>query len=360
MNGGGERILPDDERPGAADDPAGETPQPQTVNGSFGSAGSDRATAFSENPSPGGTEKEPVGAAASVTEGAGGPARSRFRLREHIRVLIGAVLVAILLKTFFVEAFGIPTASMENTLLVGDYLFVNKVIYGISTPRTIPLTGIRVPWTTVYPGYARPGRGDVIVFESNGGVSAIEEPSVVHYVKRCIALPGDTVEIAGKRVLINGIKQNVPETAILAPYTLTQGQADEGVFPRGMPYNRDWWGPRIVPYRGMKVELTLANIDQWRLFIEREGHTVRFTTDGRIESDGVADAMYTVEKDYYFVLGDSRDNSQDSRFWGYVPRERIIGKAMFLYWSWDPNIPFSRPFDLIASIRWKRIFSPVR
>jgi signal peptidase I len=280
-----------------------------------------------------------------------------LRFREISRILVYAVLLAVFTKVFFVEAFGIPTPSMERTLLVGDYLLVNKFVYGLSSPRTVPLTGIRIPHTRLLPGYASVQRGDVVVFEFNGGTTAEEQPSVIHYVKRCVGLPGDTVEIAGKRLYINGIRQEAPEGASYDSYMMQKGEIEEGIFPRGMPYNKDWWGPFVVPFEGMEVDLTLANIDQWRLFIEREGHTLRFTTDGLIEIDGKVNAHYTVGRNYYFAMGDNRDNSEDSRYWGCVPESNIIGKAMFLYWSWDASIPLSRAFELLGSIRWSRIFS---
>ncbi len=283
----------------------------------------------------------------------------RSRTKEYLRILMYAFFCALLIKVFFVEAFGIPTPSMEGTLLVGDYLFVNKFAYGLNSPRTVPLTSIRLPHTTLLPGYTEPARGDVIVFEYTGGAAAVDQPNAVHYVKRCVAVPGDTLEIAGKRVYVNGIVQQPPATALFAGYALRKGETEEGIFPRGLPYNRDWWGPVVVPYKGMRIELTLANVDQWRLFIEREGHSIRFTTDGRIEIDGSNSALYRVENDYFAVLGDNRDNSEDSRSWGYVPRKNIIGKAMFIYWSWDSTIPLSQPFDLLGSVRWSRIFSGV-
>ena len=115
----------------------------------------------------------------------------------------------------------------------------------------------------------------------------------------------------------------------------------------------------VVPYEGMEIELTLENIDQWRLFIEREGHSVRFTAEGAVQVDGSNDNSYTVENDYYFMLGDNRDNSEDSRYWGFVPEQNLIGQAMFIYWSWDSRISVTSPFSLFGSIRWDRVFSIV-
>lgn len=280
-------------------------------------------------------------------------------LREYWRVVLYALFIALFLKVFFIEAFGIPTPSMNNTLMVGDFLFVNKFCYGVRSPRAVPLTGIRLPHGKILPGYTAPEPGDVVVFEYPGGGETVEQPNVLNYVKRLIALPGDTVEIAGRRVFVNGNRQGDPPDAVFGPHVLGQGDFDADIYPKGSGYNRDWWGPVVVPYEGMEIELTLENIDRWRLFIEREGHSVRFTAEGAVQVDGSADNIYTVENDYYFVLGDHRDNSEDSRYWGFVPEQNIIGKAMLIYWSWNSRIPMTSPFDLLGSIRWERIFSIV-
>ena len=286
-------------------------------------------------------------------------APSKSFLSEYGRIVLYALFIALFLKVFFVEAFGIPTPSMRDTLKVGDFLFVNKFLYGIRTPRAVPLTGIRLPHMQILPGYTSPSRGDVIVFEYPGDRSTVEQPNVLNYVKRCIALPGDTVEIAGKRVFVNGERQGYPEHAVIGSRTLGPGDFDHDIYPKGSGYNRDWWGPMVVPCKGMEIELGLENIDQWRLFIEREGHTVRFTAEGTVQVDGYPDNIYTVENDYYFMLGDKRDDSEDSRYWGFVPEQNIVGKAMFIYWSWDSRIPVTSPISLVESIRWDRIFSVV-
>ncbi len=298
--------------------------------------------------------------AASIDEGGQAPVKRRGVLGEYWRVLLFALLIAIVLKTFFIEAFGIPTPSMSNTLLAGDFIFVNKFVYGIRSPRAVPLTGIRLPHVAVLPGYSSPERGDVVVFEFPGDRATVEQPNVLNYVKRCIGLPGDTVELAGKRIFVNGERLPDPDSAAITPLLRQRGDFDADIYPKGSTYNRDWWGPMVVPFRGMRIDLTLENIDQWRLFIEREGHTVRFTAEGAIQVDGNTDNTYTVERDYYFVLGDNRDNSEDSRYWGFVPSRNIIGKAMLIYWSWDSRIPLSQPFALFASVRWDRVFSLVR
>jgi signal peptidase I len=314
-----------------------------------------------EEPAFDGTPEGTVGGVPEATDG-GAPEAEQSRrgfFREYGRVVIYALFIALFLKVFVIEAFGIPTPSMRGTLMVGDFLFVNKFIYGLRTPRAIPLTGIRIPHMKILPGYASPQRGDVVVFEFPGDGGTLEQPHVMNYVKRCIGLPGDTVELAGKRLYVNGERVALPRTAVTGSRTLGRGDFDIAIYPKGASFNRDWWGPMVVPFEGMEIELTLENIDSWRLFIEREGHSVRFTAEGDIQVDGNDANAYVVEKDYYFMLGDNRDNSEDSRYWGFVPENNIIGAPMMIYWSWDSHIPFSRPFALFGSIRWNRIFSVV-
>ncbi len=279
--------------------------------------------------------------------------------RAHLRIIILACAAGFLVKLLLVEAFGIPSESMQNTLMVGDFLLVNKAVFGIESPRTLPLTTIPIPHVTLLPGYDAPDRGDVIVFEMphmprDGGHAEYR-----CYVKRLVGLPGDTVEIAGKRLLVNGMLQTTPPNALHESYTQRPGEVEPDIFPKGLPYNKDWWGPATVPYKGMRIDLTVASLDQWRQFIEGEDHTIRFATDGRIEIDGRAVEQYTVERNYFFFMGDNRDNSIDSRYWGYVPEEHIIGRPILIYWSWDSSIPLTSPIALIGSIRWDRIFSLV-
>lgn len=279
--------------------------------------------------------------------------------RDYVQILLYAFAIALVLKVFFIEAYGVPSGSMKNTLEAGDFILVNKFVYGIRSPRTIPLSGIRLPHVKLLPGYAHPDRGDVVVFEYPGANDVLEHPEVVNYVKRCIGLPGDTLQIIAKRVYINGAPVNPPPTALFDSFTRDRTESERGIFPKGLPYNKDFWGPLVVPFKGMEIEITLDNLDQWRLFIEREGHSLRFTTDGSIEIDGKVQTLYTVGQDYYFVLGDNRDQSDDSRYWGFVPASNIIGEAILVYWSWDSMIPLSRPAALFSSIRWSRLFSIV-
>ncbi len=306
--------------------------------------------------------------AMSVTPEASGPAehkeqpagRTRTRIREGLEILGITLVCALLLKTFVIEAFRIPSPSMENTLLVGDFLFVNKLMYGPETPRAIPFTNIRIPSIRL-PGLGHPRRGDVIVFQFPGSRDEAGPHGIVDFVKRCIALPGDTVSIENRTVTINGMECDPPYGARFDGECLrSKSVADYRMFPTGSAFNADNYGPVVVPKEGDVITLSPGTIDQWQIFIEREGHAVSQGPGGTILIDGVPRTSYRVEKDYYFVLGDNRENSLDSRFWGYVPADRIIGKAIVIYWSSDDRAARGESGGRFSSVRWARIGTLVR
>lgn len=276
-----------------------------------------------------------------------------------VRSLIVAAVIAIIIRSFFLEAFRIPTGSMKNTLLVGDYLFVNKLSYFFGSPRYLPFTNIQIPYFRLKLGSI--DRGDIIVFEFPGDrdrVVPIEKN--VNYIKRCIGLPGDSVMVRDKQVYVNGkIFPNPPES-ILTSDTMKTGVVDPGVWPRGAQWNRDNFGPIRVPKKGDTLWVNRDNFDQWDVFIEREGHTAQLGDNGMINVDGKATQYYLVERDYLWMMGDNRDNSLDSRFWGPAPVENVVGSAMVIYWSWyRPTDPRDESYDPDEvqkfHIRWGRI-----
>ncbi len=225
-----------------------------------------------------------VGEEEDATAAAAG--RSRSPLRETVELVVFAVAIALLLRVFVVQAFRIPSGSMEDTLLVGDFILVDKITYG---PRlNIGIAEGRLP------GLRRPRTGDIIVFKYP------LDPSK-DFVKRLIAGPGQTVHIVNRKVYVDGE---------LFPDPSRSKHGDPRVLP-GTYSNRDNYGPVTIP----------------------EGQ--------------------------YFFMGDNRENSRDSREWGFVPEEYIKGRALIIYLSWDPDptIPW---FNLIHKIRWSHIFSVVR
>jgi signal peptidase I len=276
---------------------------------------------------------------------------------KEIAIVLGAFLF---LNSFVLASFEVPTGSMENEIMGGDFLFVNKFLYGGSTPRTIPLTNIRLPWFRVYP-IRDVQHGDVIVFEFPGQRDEVRSPEFMFYLKRAIGLAGDTVQIINRVVHVNGKPAPLPRNLKFNNHHIIPlGVADPRIFPKRAPFNEDNWGPMRVPRKGDIISLTLDSLDRWATFIEREGHAVSVGHGNRILIDGVPQSIYSVEHDYIFGMGDNRDNSLDSRFWGFVPEENIIGTPMIVYWSWNPDIPLSDFFAKIESIRFGRIGTLIR
>lgn len=248
--------------------------------------------------------------------------KMRRKVRDALIILFSTVVIATSLKSCVVDAFTIPTNSMSQTLLAGDYLLVNKFIYGARTPEKIayiPLPQIR------FPRLSSIRNGDIIVFDFPGEPNEVLPLHHQFLVKRCIGLPGDTVEIANANLIVNGYR---------APYSFSQFDT--------VPFFA------VVPYRGMKIHIDSATIKRWGVFIQREGSSVA-AGDGKISIDEAETSLYTVRNNYYFVVGDNAKNSYDSRHWGFVPEENIIGKAMMIYWSKDEN-----------GIRWERIGTVVK
>lgn len=200
------------------------------------------------------------------------------------------------------EAFRIPTGSMEDTLLVGDFLLVNKFVYGIRTPDWIgvPFTkiGFGIPWTRL-PGMRKVQSGDIIVFKYP------LDPKL-NYIKRCIAGPGQTVEIIQRHLYVDGeLFANPPRSKFTNTASLPANVRERGIFaPPGAKWNHDNYGPLTVP----------------------DGH--------------------------YFVMGDNRDNSADSRYWGFLREQDIVGQALVIYLSWNKNAPLHRFYEMI---RWNRM-----
>ncbi|MBI4587749.1 MAG: signal peptidase I [Candidatus Rokubacteria bacterium] len=186
-------------------------------------------------------------------------------VREYVEAIVIAILLALVIRTFVVQAFTIPSGSMVPTLLVGDYILVNKFIYGAE----IPFTNLRLP------GIRQPQRGDIIVFKYPWDEKR-------DFIKRVIALAGEEVTVRGRTVYVNG-------------KSLDESYA---VYSNSPPHSGVEYGPVVVP------------------------------------------------SDSYFMMGDNRDNSQDSRYWGFLKRDKIRGKAFIIYWSWNGERHW---------LRWRRL-----
>jgi signal peptidase I len=250
---------------------------------------------------------------------------------------------------------------MENTLLVGDFLLVTKFTYGATSPRNVPFTNIRIPYFKL-PGFKNPKLGDIIVFDFPGDRDEKESGEVLNYIKRCVGLPGDTIQIINKRLYNNGKEYPNPPESKFLPTTLPTNVTNPKIFPKGSGWNEDNYGPLRVPKTGDKIYIDSTNFGTWKMFVQKEGSTITLSKDKKVLVDNVElkNNEYEVKRDYLWMMGDNRNNSLDSRFWGPMPVENVVGEAFLIYWSWDANIPFSDLFKLIGSIRWNRIASFIK
>lgn len=404
--------------------------------------------------------------------------RKRGLLGQWGDAILFAVIVATVFRTYTFEAFTIPTPSMEKSLLVGDYLFVSKLSYGPRlpmTPMTFPFTHHTIPvvnsqsfvtWFSQsyrrLPGFGTPQRGDAVVFnfpEGDTVVANIQNQSYYqlareygreklanpafrnanlrnaeqqpvpgggllvrpvdkreNYIKRCVALPGDSLRVEHGQVYVNGEPQQLASTGqyshefiLTQPFNperlkklldisssdiyqvpLQDGRylaviscspdvaaklgkfesvvsmtrqdhplgfySDERyhqpIFPnrQGFDWTEDNFGPIWIPKKGATVQLSLRNLPLFERVIRvYEGHDLRVKGE-EILIDGAPATSYTFAQDYYWMMGDNRHRSQDSRFWGYVPFDHIVGKAVLVWFTKDPE----------TGIRWKRLFSSVK
>lgn len=374
--------------------------------------------------------------------------------REWADAIIFAVIAATIIRTFFIEAYTIPTSSMEKSLLVGDYLFVSKLSYGPKVPNTpiafpfahhtLPLTEhtksyvewIRLPYYR-FPGFRTIQNNDVVVFNyPDGDTVALQMQNRSYYamvremgrdfvwrnydivarpvdkrenyIKRCVGIPGDTLQIIDGDIFINGFPlENPPDVQfnyqvitdgsplharILDRYNITdvyQRSANEFImaltyesadqlsklsniqqvrkitkpahlheshifpFDRNYPWNEDNFGPIYIPRKGSTIEINASNIVLWDRIIEVcEGNTLEVRND-QVYINGQPATSYTFQLDYYWMIGDNRHNSADSRFWGYVPEDHIVGRALFVWLSLDKNKSFPR------NIRFNKTFRSI-
>ncbi len=285
----------------------------------------------------------------------------RFFQKDIVKDVVFVVVAFLFLNSFVIASFVVPTGSMENEIMAGDFLFVNKFLYGGTTPRNIPFLDIRLPWFRV-PAFRSVERGDVIVFEFPGYRDEVRASKFEFYLKRCVAMSRDTVQVVNRVLRVNGQVAPLPRNVNFKKDKRLKppGYAEGEIFPKGAPYNEDNWGPEVVPWKGKVIPLDAGNFERWQTFIEREGHKARLRDHDVVLIDDKAATSYTVERNYYFGMGDNRDNSLDSRFWGYIPEENIVGTPMIVYWSWDSDIPLYDVFAKIGSIRLSRIGTIIR
>lgn len=279
-------------------------------------------------------------------------------LVSWLKTIVGAVIFVMIINGLLVASFVVPTGSMERTVMTGDFLFVNKFIFGPSTPQIIPFINVPLPFYR-FPGVRDPKKGDVIVFIFPGFRDEAESSEFQYYLKRCVAVAGDSLEIRDNILYVNGKKSIFPEFAVMDNTMPDDPMEPLRTFPKGKNFTHDNYGPIRIPKKGDVVQLTPESLAQWETFILREGHNVSMGVD-KVYIDGKPVSAYKVERDYCFGMGDNRDHSLDSRFWGFVPYENVLGTPLVVYWSWPMQDEYNNDMgiiDKIKNVRWSRIGS---
>ncbi len=233
--------------------------------------------------------------------------------QEYFEAFGVAILAALLLRAFVIQAFRIPTGSMKDTLLIGDFLLVNKFIYGAKTPERIIGTDIKIPSTRL-PVFKKPERGEIVIFK-------YPKNEKLDYIKRCVGIAGDTIQVRDNVLYVNGKPEGKEE------FLKKTFDHEEG---------------RYVKY----YRITRPDGQQYTIRKYAESHS-------RVSNFGPV----VVPPDHLFMMGDNRDNSADSRYWGFMPMENVVGQALVIYFSWDKYEPF---WNLAGAIRWDRIFDVIQ
>ena len=363
--------------------------------------------------------------------------KSRTEVGEWVSSIVFAIVAATLVHTYFMQPYTIPTSSLEKSLLVGDFLFVSKFHYGARTPMTViaaPMVHDSLPLMKAksylkkphlpyfrLPGFEKIKRNEIVVF--NWPVDTVRffrDHSNIHvdkpidkksnYVKRCVGIPGDSLEIREGYIYINGEKTVLPDRAltqymhkvetdgqqispaVLKRYNVTEGQPlgdyyllnltdenagklrlnplvkrvtkllspkgeyTESVFPHNSQYawSIDNYGPIYIPEAGKTVELNAKSLPFYKRIIEVYENNNLTTSGDEIFINGKLATSYTFKQDYYWMMGDNRHNSEDARYWGYVPFDHVVGKPVFIWFSWDSNGE-----GIAQKIRWERVFTTV-
>ena len=237
----------------------------------------------------------------------GGGRKKRSAGWENFKAVAGTLAVFLLIRTFLLEAYRIPSSSMVPTLLVGDWLFVNKLAYG---PH-VPFTHFN------FPGYTDPRRGDVVVFESPPQIDQPWDPTPT-LVKRCVAVAGDTIQMKAGVFQVNGMPQ--PQGFAASKNVKGDGSRTDDLF--------SWQKQFVVHHSRFGEPPATSTVDDWGPLVVPAGK--------------------------YFMLGDNRYDSKDGRYWGFVPRENVRGRPVFVYYTYRAE-DSDRPLPFITDIRWGRI-----
>ena len=241
---------------------------------------------------------------------------SLLSFRYAFGVLLLSLLAALVLKLFVLDAIYIPSQSMEKTLLDGDYVLVNKLVYGARLPGTIPF--LKTDLSKFHlPAIREIADEDNVVFDLH--TLSGPENTTVRFVKRCLARSGDEIEARDGDLFVNGTM--VSDKRIL----------------NGKEFFGSDFVPVIIPHAGDVVDLTNSSRWLWEDIIRKDGHEISIDVSSTIRIDGTPATRYKAEKNYLIVVGDNVEHSYDSRDWGFLPQENVIGEAMMIYWSVSPS-----------------------
>ena len=273
-----------------------------------------------------------------------------------LKSILFALTFVMLLHGLLVASFIVPTGSMEDTVMTGDFLLANK-LFGPSTPQIIPFVNIPLPYFML-PPIKEPHKGDVIVFVFPGNRDEVKSTEFTYYLKRCVGEPGDTLEVKNNILYVNGTKQPIAPRAKYKIDRISNPLEAQMTFPISKNWTTTNYGPIVIPKKGDTIYIN-NKIDyyDWKIFIEREGHSTNWF--GWLEIDGNITDTYIVEENYYFGMGDNRDNSADSRFWGFIPRKHILGSPIVCWLSWDMYDEIGQERNILekfANIRFDRMF----
>ncbi len=277
----------------------------------------------------------------SGVAGGSSPSVDRPLLRRAVTALIVSLVVLGLVRVFVLEPFRIPTGSMRPTIVDGDVILVNKLPYNIRSLRYFPFTHASIPQIAL-PGIGTPERGDVAVFEIRSPLTGHSE----NYLKRIAAIAGDTVRLVGGRIRVNGRE--------LPPVGVGADGADSG---RRAPIRQDqadelfrYGGAIVVPYSGYRIDLDSVAAARWGTLMSDDGARVAFRNH-IVFVNGIPATTYTFKHDYFLALGDNSADSYDSRYFGFISYDQLVGRAVAIYWSRDPHT---------GAIRWERIGRSIR
>ena len=249
---------------------------------------------------------------------------------------------------------------MENTLLRGDDIIVSKISYNFSTPKRIPILDKKIPYAKIFE-FGKPEINDLIIFDFPA--KKLFDGTIVEdkFVKRIVAGPGDTLQIIAKDIFVNGKKINLPHSIISLKNDLRKkNEPEEGIFPPGKKWNRDFYGPLVIPKKGDTISVNPKNMKEWQNTIVLDHGDNNLREEGSVITlDNMPIRQYIFKHDHYFVIGDNMDISHDSRYFGLVNEQMIIGKVLFIYWSMDPEKIADGPLGFLSGIRSNRMFRSV-